>query len=132
MDTGIELSSVKTKETIGNSSDSARLIYISTLPDSSLPCPMCKLYRDISEDCKKFCQRKLLSEITRRSERERVFTEWLYRLTVSPNVTPEGICVTLSVCLTDKTARRTLWKYSVKHKWDCEGKSIIKERPTKE
>ncbi len=132
MDIDIELSSVKIKETVDDGTDSARLIFISTLPDSSLPCPMCKLYRDISADCKKFCQRKLLPKIKRRSEREQLFTEWLYRLTVSPSVTPEGIYVTLSVCLTDKTARRALWKSSMTHKWDCDGKRMIKERPTKE
>ena len=132
MDTTIEFSSIKSKELLNNGSSSARLILITTLPSSSTPCPLCSFYQDVSTLCKKFCQKKLLPTVLQKSEDESIPIEWLYRLTVLPSIISDGISVTLSVCLTDKTRRRTIDRLSLTHLWDSNGNKIISKSLNKD
>ena len=129
MNTITEFSSVKKKEVLNVEGTAASLLFITTLPKSSVPCSLCKFYGNIASACKNFCQKELLPIITGKSQAEGISIEWIYRLTVSPSISTDGILVTMSVCLTDRTRRRTIDKCSFTHVWDSAGNKIIKKQP---
>ena len=132
MDTDLQISSIKAREILASDDSSARLVFITTLPHTELPCPLCRLYDDMAWSCKRFCIQELMPQLKRITEEEKAPVEWSYRLNVVPTITPEGVTVTLSASLTDKTHRRTLAKSTLTHNWDSKGRTILRQKPQRE
>lgn len=95
------------------------------LPQSSLLCsvdiPFAEgakkfnnFYKKISERCIKYCKRKLVAHL---SNLDGAHT-YSYRLSCKICKTDDGFAVTLTVCLSDRSAYRSLARHSETHLWN--------------
>ena len=71
-------------------------------------------YLKISERCIKYCKGKLLSRL---SCRDGAHT-YSYRVSCKIRKTDAGFAITLTVCLSDRSAYKTLARHSETHLWN--------------
>ncbi len=95
------------------------------LPESSLLCSVDipwaegakkfnSFYQKISERCIKYCKRRLTARL---SSRDGAHT-YSYRVSCKICKNGDGFAVTLTVCLSDRSAFRTLARHSETHLWN--------------